>query len=139
VASKIKTAGVEKVHATTYLQKAVQFCEAAADAYVKERYDATMVLSIHAGISASDAACIGLGTRKCTDSHERAADLLEEIGSHSREFTEAARQLRLLLAQKNAIEYENKRATRKDAEAAIRRCENLVGWTKNTLGTAKLL
>jgi len=60
-------------------------------------------------------------------------------GSHSREFTEAARQLRLLLAQKNAIEYENKRATRKDAEAAIRRCGNLVGWTKNTLGTAKLL
>jgi hypothetical protein len=44
-----------------------------------------------------------------------------------------------LLAQKTAIEYENKRATRKDAEVGIRRCENLVGWTKNTLATAKLL
>ena len=139
MASKIKTAGVERVHATTYLQKAVQFCDAAADACTQERYDAAMVLSIHAGIAASDAACIGLGTRKCTDSHERAADLLEEVGSHSREFTEAARQLRLLLAQKNEIEYENKRATRKDAEVGIRRCENLVGWTENTLATAKLL
>ena len=137
--SKVKTAGVEKVHASTYFRKAVQFCEAAADAYANERYDAALVLSIHAGISASDAACIGLGTRRSTDSHERAADLLEEIGSHSREFTEAAKQLRLLLAQKNAIEYENKRATRKDGELGVRRCENLVGWTRNTLATAKLL
>lgn len=139
MASKIKTAGVEKVHATTYFRKAVQFCEAAAEAYAQERYDAVVVLSIHAGINAADAACIGVGTRKCIDSHERAADLLEEVGSHSREFTEAAKQLRLLLAQKNAIEYENKRATRKDAEVGVRRCENLVGWTKNTLVTAKLL
>jgi hypothetical protein len=139
VASKIKTAGVEKVHATTYFRKAVQFCEAAADAYAQERYDAAMALSIHAGISASDAACVGLGTRKCTDSHERAADLLEEVGSHSHEFVDAAKQLRLLVAQKNAIEYENKRATRRDAEFGVRRCGNLVGWTRNTLEKAKLL
>lgn len=81
----------------------------------------------------------GLGTRKCTDSHERAGDLLEEVGGHAREFTEAAKQLRLLAAQKNAIEYENKRATRKDAEAGVRRCENLVGWTTNMLAAARLL
>lgn len=64
--SKIKTAGVEKVRAPTYLRKAVHFCEAAADAYAHEHYDAALVLSIHAGISASDAACVGLGTRKWT-------------------------------------------------------------------------
>jgi hypothetical protein len=40
VPSKIKTAGVERMHATTYFRKAVQFCEAAAEAYAQERYDA---------------------------------------------------------------------------------------------------
>ena len=139
MASKVKTAGVERVHAPTYFRKAVQFCEAAAEAYAHERYDAALVLSIHAGIGSSDAVSIGLGTRRSTDSHERAADLLEEVGSYSREFTESAKHLRLLLAQKNAIEYENKRATRKDAELGIRRCEHLVGWTRNILAAARLL
>lgn len=136
---KIRSVGVEKAHAATYFRKAVQFCEAAAEAYAQERYDAAVVLSVHAGISASDATCIGVGTRRCADSHDRAADLLEEIGSHAPEFVEAAKRLRVLLAQKNAIEYENKRATQKDAELGVRRCESLVGWTKITLTKAKLL
>ena len=42
MASKVKTAGVERVHAPTYFRKAVQFCEAAAEAYAHERYDAAL-------------------------------------------------------------------------------------------------
>ena len=80
-----------------------------------------------------------MGTRKNKESHDRAADLLEEVGSHSSDFIDAAKRLRILLASKNAIEYENKRATRKDGELGIRRFEQLVGWAEGTLQKAKLI
>jgi len=80
-----------------------------------------------------------VGTRKNKESHDRAADLLEEVGSHSSDFIDAAKRLRILLASKNAIEYENKRATRKDAELGIRRCEQIVDWAEGTLQKAKLI
>ncbi|OLD10559.1 MAG: hypothetical protein AUJ06_01875 [Chloroflexi bacterium 13_1_40CM_3_70_6] len=139
MASKIRTVGVERVHAATYLRKGVEFCEAAADANSAQRYDATVLLAVHAGISASDAICIGLGTRKCADSHDRAADLLEEVGAHSTEFADQAKRLRTLLALKNSIEYENKRASTKEAEVSLRRCESVISWAENQLARAKLI
>jgi len=139
VASKVATLGVSSVHAAIYFRKARQLCEGAVTEFDDERYDATLILAIHAGISASDAVCIGVGTRKNKESHDRAADLLEEVGSHSSDFVDAAKRLRILLASKNAIEYENKRATRKDGELGIRRCEQLVGWAEGTLQKAKLI
>jgi hypothetical protein len=139
VAEKIATIGVERVHAETYFRKARQLCEAGVVELDNERYDVTLILSIHAGICASDAVCIGLGTRKNKESHARAADLLEEVGSHGAEFVDAGKRLRALLASKDAIEYENKRASRKDAELGIRRCEQLVSWAEATLRKAKLI
>jgi hypothetical protein len=127
------------VHAVTYLRKALQLCEAASAEFDADRSDASLILAIHAGISAADAVCIGLGTRKNKDSHERAADLLEEVGGHAEEFQAAAKRLRALLAGKSAIEYENKRATRKDAEVGIRRCSALVQWAEKTLRKARLI
>jgi hypothetical protein len=139
VASKIATVAVERVHAPTYFRRALQLCEAAQAAFTQERYDAAIILAIHAGISASDATCIGLGTRRNKEAHDRAPDLLEQVGGHADEFIDAAKRLRTLVAQKTAIEYENKRATLKDAQTSIRRCESLVGWTRETLARAKLL
>lgn len=138
MASKIKTVAVERLHARTYFAKATQLCEAARAAFTDERFDATVVLAIHAGISSPDAICIGLGTRKCAESHDRAADLLEEVGAHTAAFIEHAKRRRSMLAMKNRIEYENHRATRGDPEQSIRRCEKLVGWTGNELEKAKL-
>lgn len=139
MSSKISTLGVEQVHAATYFRKATQLCEAASAAFDSEHYDAALILAIHAGISAADSVCIGLATRKNKESHERAADLLEQVGGHAAEFRDAAKKLRALLAGKSAIEYENKRATRKDAETGVRRCEALVDWAEKTLWKAKLV
>jgi len=139
VASKVATMGVQRVHAETYFRKARQLCEGAVAEFNDERYDATLILVIHAGISAGDAVWIGIGTRKNKESHDRAADLLEEVGSHAPEFVDAGKRLRTLVAAKNAIEYENKRATRKDAELGTRRCAQLVNWAEGTLRNAKLI
>jgi hypothetical protein len=91
------------------------------------------------GSARADAISIGLGTRKNKDAHERAADLLEQVGGYTDEFTDSAKRLRALLAAKTAIEYENKRATQKDAELGVRRCTALVGWAENSLRKAKLI
>jgi len=61
------------------------------------------------------------------------------VGGHADEFRDAAKKLRALLAGKSAIEYENKRATRKDAETGVRLCNALVGWAEKTLRKAKLI
>jgi HEPN domain-containing protein len=137
--SKIATVGVDRSHAPTYFRRARQLCEAAAAEFASERYDAALILAIHAGISAADSVCIGVGTRRNKESHERAADLLEEVGGHAAEFVEGAKRLRTLLSSKTAIEYENKRATQRDAEVGLRRCEALVSWAETTLRTAKLV
>lgn len=137
--SKIATLGVERGNSATYFRKAAQLCEAAGNAHARGHFDAALILAIHAGISASDAVCIGVGTRKNKDAHERAPDLLEEVGGHATAFEVAAKWLRQLLAQKNRIEYENKRATERDAELGRRRCGNLVTWAKGVLEDARLL
>jgi hypothetical protein len=62
VPSKIATMGVQRVHAETYFRKARELCQGALAEFNAERYDATLILAIHAGISAGDAVCIGLGT-----------------------------------------------------------------------------
>lgn len=97
---RIATLGVERVHARTYFRKAEQLCQAAKKASDQSLFDAALILAIHPGISAADAVCIGIGTRKNKDSHERAADLLEQVGGNAREFEISANWLRRLLAQK---------------------------------------
>ena len=62
--SKIATAGVDKAHAATYFRKSRQLCEAASAELDADRSDASLILAIHAGISAADAVSIGVGTRK---------------------------------------------------------------------------
>ena len=48
---------------------------------------------------------------KNKESHERTADLLEQVGGHADEFIETSKRLRALVAGKTAIEYENKSKT----------------------------
>ena len=71
--------------------------------------------------------------------HLRAADLLESVGRNAAAFAEQANKLRALIGQKNLVEYEDKRATRKDASDAVTRCERLVAWTREELTKARLL
>ena len=90
-------------------------------------------------ISAIDVLSIALGGRRCADpDHQREVDLLEEIAGRSEAIRTRARQLRLLLEKKNAVEYESRRATAKEAGLAVERSARLVGWARATLEGAKL-
>jgi HEPN domain-containing protein len=137
---RVKIIQRPRADAPGYFRKAEQFCLAATAALAQDRYDAAMLCAVHAGISCADAVCVGLGGRRSGDpDHMRAADLLETVGASSPPIKEKAQLLRSLNQLKNRVEYEDKPATRDDAEAAAKRCERLVSWAKEELSRARLL
>src|SRR2546422_6838324 len=137
---KVKVALMSRDHAPTYFRKASEFCAAAASALAAERHDAALLCAIHAGISAADAVCVALGGRRSMDpDHQRAVDLLEEVGARTPEMRTKRQQLRGLLALKNLVEYETRAATAAEAADGAKRCERLVDWARSELANARLL
>src|SRR3989442_6172862 len=124
--------------ASLYLGKAEQFVEAAQFALKTSRHDAEMLNAIHAEFSAADPVAVALSGRRASDpDHQRAVDLLEEIGGKSESVTASVRQLRALLARKNQVEYESRRATSREATDAVARAVRIVEWASETVGRAK--
>jgi HEPN domain-containing protein len=119
--------------------KAEEFLDQARIALAASRFDAAMLNAIHAAISAADAVTVALGQRRSSDpDHQRAVDLLEEVAGRSQGIRHRVRQMRMLLARKNAVEYEARRATRKEASDAVERASRILLWAGETLEQAKL-
>jgi hypothetical protein len=129
---------VPRNQAPQFLAKAVEFASAARGSLERGDRDAAMLNAIHAGICAADAVCVALAAQRSTDpDHARAADLLEEVAASSSDVKERARQLRRLLAKKNAVEYESRRATSREASDATDRAERLIGWAKEVVASVR--
>ena len=98
-----------------------------------------MLNAIHAAISASDAVTAVLAERRSADpDHQRAVDLLEEVAGQSGEIKARVRQLRMLLAKKNVVEYESRRATAKEAADSVERAERFVEWASEIVRRARV-
>ena len=135
---RAKRVNVERRQARAFLAKADEFVAAARSSLEAGRRDAAILDAIHAAISATDAVtCAFAGTRSTDPDHARAADLLEEIDPMG-DVASHARQLRQLLAKKNAVEYESRRATSKEAADAVKRAERFVEWAQDLVAAAKL-
>ncbi len=125
--------------ARLYLAKAEQFSAEAAAAMKGSRNDAAMLNAVHAVISATDAVCVAFAGRRSADpDHRGAADLLQEIGGKSRELTQNVRQLRMLLAKKNVVEYESRRASAREASDAVKRADRFVDWASQIIEDARV-
>jgi hypothetical protein len=125
--------------ARLYLAKAQQFAMEASAALSSSRNDAAMLNAVHAAITATDAMCVALGGRRSADpDQERAADLLQEIGAASPGHSSYVRQSRMLLAKKNVVEYESRKAAAKEALEAVERAQRLVGWATQIFDAARL-
>jgi len=134
-----KTVKTPRPEARLYLAKAQQFKTEALAAKEGSRNDAAMLNAVHAAISAADAVCVALaGSRSVDPNHQSAADLLQQIGGSSQGITDSVRQLRMLLAKKNVVEYESRQATAKEAAEAVKRAERLVNWANQTIENARL-
>ena len=134
---RAKTASAPRSDAALYLGKATEFSEAAKHALRQSQHDAAMLNAIHAAISAADAVTVGLSGLRSTDSdHQRVADLLLQVG-RSGSLTTHVRQLRVLLSQKNMVEYESGRATAAEASDAVSRAKRIVDWARETVASGK--
>ncbi len=134
-----KTVVVARPEAALYLRKAEQFLEEAHEALAAERYDACLLTAIHAAISGTDTVTVVLAARRSADpDHQRAGDLLEEVAGSAPAVRERVRQLRWLLARKNLVEYESRRATAREAEEAADRATRLVAWAREVRDRARL-
>jgi len=134
-----KTVSVSRAEAGLYLAKAEQFSAEAVEALGSSRNDAAMLNAIHAAISAVDAVTAALvGLRSADPDHQRAIDLLEEVASGSDEVKTRVRQVRQLLARKNIVEYESRRATAKEARQAVERAKRVVTWAAQTVRRARV-
>lgn len=124
-----KAVKVETSRATLYLAKAQEFAKEARTALEAGRFDATLLLAIHAGISAADAVAVALrGSRSADPDHRAAADLLRSAGRGAPAFDARARQLVALINKKNTVEYEARRSTREEGQDALLRAERFVEW-----------
>lgn len=134
-----KTAPAARTESRLFLAKAQQFLEEAEAALEAGRNDAVMLNAIHAAIGASDAVTTALtGLRSADPDHQRAADLLEEVAGASSELKTRVRQLRQLLARKNIVEYESRRATAREARDALSRAERFVDWAAEAVRRARV-
>jgi HEPN domain-containing protein len=134
-----KTVVVSRAEARLYLEKTEQFLQEGRFALERSQYDAAMLNAIDAAISASDAVTAVLAERRSADpDHQRAVDLLEEVAGQSGEIKARARQLRMLLAKKNVVEYESRRATAKEAADSVERAERFVEWASEIVRLARV-
>jgi len=137
--AKGKTTQVRRGEARLYLDKAIQFIEQARAGLEAGRNDAALLNAIHAAISGTDAATIALaGVRSTDPDHQRGADLLEEVVASAPEGRERARQVRALLARKNTVEYESRKASVKEARDGVERAGRIVDWSNEVVEKARL-
>lgn len=134
-----KAVETPRSEAELYLAKSKQFCTEANAAMSSSRNDAAILNAVHAAIGAADAVCVALGGRRSADpDHHRAADLLQETGGRSRDISDKVRQLRMLLAKKNVVEYESRRASSREASEAVKRANRFVDWAGKVIEDAHL-
>lgn len=134
-----KSVEVPRSEARIYLAKARQLLDEARSALTGARHDAAMLNAIHAGISAADSVTVALAGRRSSDpDHQRAVDLLDQAAGGSEEIATQVRQLGMLLAKKNVVEYESRRATAKEGAEAVRRADRFVRWAAEVVDRAKL-
>lgn len=134
-----RTTEVPRREASILVAKAQEFLTAASVAAAAEQHDAALLTAVHAAIVANDGVCVALlGRRSADPDHQRAVDLLESAAEHEEDIAVRARQLRSLLAKKNFVAYEARRATAAEARDGIERATRFVAWAVDVLARLRL-
>lgn len=135
--AKGKVVEVPRRTASLHLKKGREFLDEAQVALDRLAYDAALLNAIHAVIAATDAVCVAYAGRRSGDpDHQRAGDLLlEVIGAPARSQLVL---LRTLLAKKNLVEYESRRASRKEGLEGVKKATRFVGWAEEMWQKTKL-
>lgn len=134
-----KTVSASRAEAKLYLAKAEEVLAEAGSGLAADRHDAAMLNALHAAISVTGAVTAALASRRSADpDHQRAIDLLQQVAGSSDEIGTRVRQLRTLLSKKNAVEYESRKVTPREARDAVERAARIVRWAGEVVHRARL-
>ncbi len=123
------TRTVEKAKWRIFLVKAEDYLAMARQGIEAGRWDPSVSAAIHAGILACDVATVGSIGKRNTGQHDDIDGLLAQAAAAlSVRMDDSARRISRLLSVKNVAEYEARRMTRQDAEAALKAATRLVQW-----------
>ena len=130
----MRTRNVDRSKYRNYLLKSEEFLEMAKDAHEKTRYNASVLNSVHAIISAADALLVFVkGFRYAGTRHEEAVDLFSSIFSNDSEHEKNVSRFGTILSIKNKAEYLEELLSSKDAIDALQAATRFLSYVKNRL------
>lgn len=131
----MRTRSVEKTWYLVFLDRAVEFLDAARDCLSRGHHQAAVSNAVHAAIAAVDAVTVfHVGKRSVPQRHEDAVHLLGMLDLPESELEPRARQLRWLLGLKTKAEYTDDLVTAHEAGGSVQDAERLVAWAKKQVG-----
>lgn len=127
-----KTRRVSKRDAGAFIFKAEQFLSSMEKAVEARDWDGVGLNAAHSVISAADAVtAFRAGFRSAEQDHKMLADVLEDaVGEGA---SKSVRHLSTVLAKKNAIEYEQRRRTPKEAAEIAEHARRFLSWAREKL------
>lgn len=131
---KIAAVNVERGQHVDYLKKALQFFNVMKMCLQDGEWDAVLLNGIHASISINDALTIfRLGKRSSGKSHQEATILLSQVVAGQEEGKKNVSRLSQILDAKNAVEYESRCFSEKEARHLAQQVERFVEWAQRQL------
>lgn len=128
------TKNVQKIIANDYLKRASECKNAMRWCFENRHWNACVINAIHSAISAADALCVfEIGVRHAGERHDEAVQLLISINPGENAIINASKHLRNLLGIKSGAEYGERLMTEKDASAAVKDTERLLGFVEGRI------
>lgn len=124
---------VSKAEYKGYFKKAEEFYATMQDCLLNGRWTSAALEAIHAAICANDALTIFAKGIKCSSPrHEDTVTLLQGIAELN-DVKPGAIHLLCIIKKKNAVEYDRKSFTQKEAEEIARHTERFFDWVRSIL------
>ncbi len=130
----MRTRSVDRSKYKNYLSKSEEFLATANDAFERARYNASVLNSVHAIISAADALLVFVkGFRYAGTRHEEAVELFSSISPGEREHEKNVSRFGTILSIKNKAEYLEVLLNSKNATDALRDATRFLSYVKGKL------
>ena len=130
----MRTRSVDRLKYRNYLSKFEEFLATTNDAFERTRYNASVLNSVHAIISAADALLVFVkGFRYAGTRHEEAVELFSTIFPGDREHDKNVSRFGTILSIKNKAEYLEVLLSSKDATDALRDATRFLSYVKGKL------
>jgi len=130
----MRTRSIDRSKYRNYLLKAEEFLDTAKDAFERTRYNASVLNSVHAIISAADALLVFVkGFRYAGARHEEAVELFSGIFTGAPEHEKNVSRFGTILSIKNKAEYLEVLLSSEDATDALRDAVRFLSYVKSKL------